>query len=152
MKTSLSMVVIAMSLSAQTAFAQSKSCFSFKSGQAKIRSLDTHKTEEAVSVEVILENATTDKQGEFVPERLTLKAKSKTMKFSTVADHFSDLDPGVYIAGCDGGSVQLSDAVNGYNANSENLIGSIGNSSQCNEGNAVIVLKNLNLEETICAE
>ncbi|WP_413574774.1 hypothetical protein ACLVWU_11145 [Bdellovibrio sp. HCB290] len=154
MKTSmlLGFAVVAMSLSAQTSFAQDKMCFRAKSGEATIKSLSTNKSENAWKIEATLEEPSYDENGEFIPPRFNLKAKSATMEYNTIAIHFADLGEGNFIVECDGGMVELSSAVNGLYANSKSLRGSVASSNTCGEADAVIVLKNLNLEETICAE
>ncbi|WP_413586115.1 hypothetical protein [Bdellovibrio sp. HCB274] len=151
MKKSALFAIVVLALSNVT-FAQSKSCFRAKQGEATIKSLDTNKSEIALSLVATLEDSSIDSNGDLIPERLTLNAKSETMQFSTVAVHFPELGEGTFIVECDGGTAQLSETVNGYDINSRSLQGSIGGDSDCGTSEAVIVLKNVNLESTVCAE
>ncbi|WP_413577848.1 hypothetical protein ACLVWU_05140 [Bdellovibrio sp. HCB290] len=140
-----------------TSFAQAKAktCLISKSGEATIKSLTTGKTEKARTVAATLEDATTE-NGELVPERLAIKAKSKTMRYSTIAIRFDDMEPGTYVVECDGGTAKLTHSANGYTLNSESLYGAIKGNTGCGgeepDSEGIIVLKNLILEEKACAK
>ncbi|MBO9666893.1 MAG: hypothetical protein J7501_08780 [Bdellovibrio sp.] len=155
MKTS----VVSLALVFGTSFAQAaKSCLvATNPSQATIKSLSSSgsvtNSENAWDVKAVLEDAIpAGPDSDEVPARLTLKAKSKSMEFNTIAVHFPELGKGTYIVECDGGAAQVDPVANGYSINSRSLQGSIGGESECGESEAVIALKNVNFKNSVCEE
>ncbi|WP_413582594.1 hypothetical protein [Bdellovibrio sp. HCB288] len=107
--------------------------------------------ESATSAQAIWEKESSEENGHIEPAYVKLNARSKNLRFSTMALRFPDGEPDKYYVECDGGFLTLTKTGTRLKLNSTFLAGEIQSSNDgCGMGE--VKFKDLILVKTNCPQ